>query len=511
MTHTENARELRAQFDTKHKEHAALLAKGAEITAEDVQQAETLLGEMQDLRGRLSVSDSAARQQEAGTHLRQWADAPRGTSVPFPSSNGEGTPALPRGESFGTVRPGDPLTWGTGGPVHYASDLRDLPTPLPAVMPWGAPSPGLVLGMTAAGETYVEMAKGGIEVVQTGAGIMRKDQWEATRSDEYRLAFNRYLKGGWHGMTNGEQAILQEGVDTDGGYLAPAQIINQVVSKEPTPTRVAAMTSQFTTIRDKISLPKVVYSTDDLYTTGMRVTWTGEVPPSATAHRATQPVWGQVNIPVYTAMISLPVTNDLLEDSMIMLEQWLVSKFFETVELLRDNMVLNGTGTSQPSGILQNPGGTDEPATINSGSAAALTGDGLINLTESLPEQYDENAVLVFNKTNTGKAIRLLKDGDGRPLVSYGAGDFGLASGRYREVNGYPFAWSGFMPDVSANTYPIIFGDLRGYFLVTRVGFSVQVLRELYAETNQVLILGRVRFGGDVAEPWRIKIQKTAA
>jgi HK97 family phage major capsid protein len=66
------------------------------------------------------------------------------------------------------------------------------------------------------------------------------------------------------------------------------------------------------------------------------------------------------------------------------------------------------------------------------------------------------------------------------------------------------------MPNTGANNYPIIFGDLRGYYLVNRVGFSVQVLRELYAETNQILLLGRVRFGGGVGEEWRIKVGQHA-
>jgi HK97 family phage major capsid protein len=62
------------------------------------------------------------------------------------------------------------------------------------------------------------------------------------------------------------------------------------------------------------------------------------------------------------------------------------------------------------------------------------------------------------------------------------------------------------MPNVGTSTYPIIFGDLKGYYHVDRVGFSIQVLRELYAESNQILLLGRLRFGGQVAEDWRLKL-----
>jgi HK97 family phage major capsid protein len=62
------------------------------------------------------------------------------------------------------------------------------------------------------------------------------------------------------------------------------------------------------------------------------------------------------------------------------------------------------------------------------------------------------------------------------------------------------------MPNVAANNYPVIFGDLSGYTMVNRVGFSIQVLRELYAELGQVAVVGRIRFGGQVLEPWRLRL-----
>jgi HK97 family phage major capsid protein len=66
------------------------------------------------------------------------------------------------------------------------------------------------------------------------------------------------------------------------------------------------------------------------------------------------------------------------------------------------------------------------------------------------------------------------------------------------------------MPDVAANAFPIIFGDPKGYYLVRRIGFSVQVLNEIVATSNKVRVLGRLRIGGQVGEDWRLKIQKVS-
>ena len=81
-----------------------------------------------------------------------------------------------------------------------------------------------------------------------------------------------------------------------------------------------------------------------------------------------------------------------------------------------------------------------------------------------------------------------------------------MSVGGKRQLAGYPVTYSGFMPNRGSANYPVILGDLGGYYLVERVGFSIQVLNEVYAEVNQKVLLGRLRFGGQVAEPWRIKI-----
>lgn len=224
--------------------------------------------------------------------------------------------------------------------------------------------------------------------------------------------------------------------------------------------------------------------------------------------RVTEPVFGQVSVPVYTAMMSMPITNDMIEDASFPLVSYVSEKFAETIELLRDNMVLNGAGQGQPSGILLNPGAdANQPAVVVSGSASAVTAAGLVNIGFALPEQYDDNACWVFNKVSTGAAIASLTDSNNRYLWGAGLQDSGLAPDLHnRKLLGYDVVFSGFMPNVAASAYPYIFGDLRGYYLVNRVGFSIQVLRELYAETNQILLLGRLRFGGMVAEPWRLKI-----
>jgi HK97 family phage major capsid protein len=451
----EKLQQIQAAIREKVAEQGKLLGKNAGVTQEDILNVERLNGEVNALQAEAATLAKAANLQ-AQFEAQQKELARPTTSLPHPSGEGQ-----------------------------------------------------QLVGVQEAGETVIDTHRKGTDVQSLGAGLLSEKEMRAIRQPEYKSAFLRYLKcGGFAGLTHVEQKTLQEGADVQGGFLVPEDLINAVIMKKPTPTRVMNYVSQFNTTRDALSIPKINYTTDDLYSTGIRVSWTGEVPASSTAHRVTEPIFGQVRIPIYTAMLSMPVTNDLIEDSAVALLPWIESRFAETYELLQDNMILNGTGISQPTGILVNPNGTDQPATVGTGSSGAMTADGILSIAYSLPEQYDEEGRFVFNKTNCGQAIAKLKDSQNRYMWGMGYQDSGIAPPiRGKELLGYPVNFSGFMPNVGAGTFPLIFGDFRGYYLVRRVGFSVQILRELYAETNQILLLGRVRFGGMTAEPWRLKVQ----
>lgn len=375
-----------------------------------------------------------------------------------------------------------------------------------------------VAGYTEAGATKVgwnreSRKSAGFEILdQYGEGIQSSKTWKTTSTPEYRDAFKSYFRKPISNLKAGELKILQEGLDTEGGFSVPPDILERVIAKEPTPTRVAGRVTQLQTMRDKVVMPRINYTTDDLYTTGIRVTWTGEIPASSSVANVTDPLFGQTDIPIYTAMLKILLTNDLIEDAGFPVVSYVTDKFSETIDLLKDNLTLNGTGIGQPTGILANPGGTNQPAIVLSGTAGTLGTDGtsLVKAAFALPEQYDDNAAWVFNKTNVGAAIAQLQDSNKRFLWGAGLQDSGLDVGwKNRQLLGYPVVLSGFAPNIGAANYPIVFGDLRGYYLVNRIGFSIQVLREVYAEVNQIAIVGRIRFGGQVVEPWRMKALKS--
>lgn len=330
----------------------------------------------------------------------------------------------------------------------------------------------------------------------------------AVKNKDYPDAFEAYMHKGFTDMDSNDRKTLTEGTDSAGGFIVPEDYQAELIRKVAVTSTIRPNARVATTSRDIAKWPKINYTTDDQYTSGVRLTWTGESPASASTHRVTDPVFGLYSIPVHTAMASMPLSNDLLEDSAFDVMGISSDLLSEAFALGENNVFINGTGIAQPMGILTQVDG-DGPASVVSGTAATLLAGGIIDLAYALPEQYERNAKWFFRKA-TEKVIRKLADTTGNylwPIIPQ-AGNFGVVP---RELLGFPVIRESFVPAVGTNTYPIIFGDMNGYLVLDRVGLSVQRLSELYAETNITLLLARKRVGGQTIEPWRLRVQKVSA
>jgi HK97 family phage major capsid protein len=341
---------------------------------------------------------------------------------------------------------------------------------------------------------------------------------EAVLQKGYAGAFENYLRKGVHDLGPQDRKTLSEGVDAAGGFLVPEDYHTELIKKIATNAVIRGMARVVQTSRDMAKWPRVVYATDDQYTSGVRLTWTGETPATSTTHRVTDPVFGSINIPVHTAMASMPLTNVLLEDAAFDVAGVSSDLLAEAFALGEDNVFLNGTGISQPMGLLTQitTSGADStaPSYVISNSTTAITTSGdassavrMLNLHYALPAQYRNNAAYVMNSA-TLKEVENLVDAQKRPLItSLIAGSLG-ADGEPTAIKARPVRVDEFVPDIGSGKYPIIFGDFSGYIVLDRVGFSIQRASELYIETDITLLVARKRVGGYCTEPWRFKVMK---
>jgi HK97 family phage major capsid protein len=373
-------------------------------------------------------------------------------------------------------------------------------------------------------KTGSDEIKAGVGVLASqGAGIFGAKVWDGVQDPHYKKAFGEYLRRG-EKSSAGALKVLEIGLDPQGGYLAPPEQLQRIIERKPTPTRLAGMVTQMPVGRDAVIMPRVNYqsATDDtlgqIYTTGFRVTNTEEIPSSDTQSQVNDTsLFGSLRIDNYTHMIEGVLTNNMVEDPGLDILGWVENKFDQTVDIFRDDLILNATGVQQAIGMLPYAANASAPipiTTLLTGTAGLIKGDDLINLAMDVSEQYEDGCRFVFNKTQTYKLLRSLKDGQSRYLFGAGYQDSGLSVGKNADLIGYPYVFTALMRQYltsgafASGTTPIIFGDLAGYTQTMRLGFSIQVCRELLARRNQVLLVGRLRIGGTVVEPWRMRVMQ---
>jgi HK97 family phage major capsid protein len=315
--------------------------------------------------------------------------------------------------------------------------------------------------------------------------------------------------------------VLSEGIDTAGGFYVPPEFRTELVKKMATMTSVRPNAQVFTVGSDLVHFPKVTYTSDDLYTSGVRFAWTAEA-PAANIAESTNPIAGRVTIPVHTATAAIYVTRALMEDAQFDILGYISSLLSESFSLGLEDAYTNGDAIGKPQGFTQHPNAT----VLNSaGGMMVLSGTagqvawgisatpagattGVTGAEAALPPQYESSAKWYANK-KTYAALRNLTDAQTRPLWYSGDSFPSVNNGFNPTLLGYPVVKNQFMPDIAAANEPLALGDMKGYYIVDRVGLSVEVYREIAALRDMVVIYARQRTGGQLVHDWRMKLMKS--
>lgn len=292
------------------------------------------------------------------------------------------------------------------------------------------------------------------------------------------------------------KATMVEAIDDLGGYVVPVDFQLEVIRRIQGMTVMRGRARVQQTSRDKVEIPKMTGG-DDQYTTNVRVTWVSETPVAGTAD--TNLTFGVEVIPVYDVMAETFLSRNVVEDGAVDLVTELTTAFAEASAIDEDNRFITGDGDGKPDGIIIN-GLT--PATgvaiINSGDAAAITADGLIDSEYEIPTQYRSNCVWITARRSV-RDMRKLKGGDGHYL--WGRPEL---SGEPATFDGFEIAEQEAMPAIAALAHPVLFGDPAGYRIVDRIGMTVErYLDSGTARQNLILYIMRRRLGGKLTHPER--------
>lgn len=299
---------------------------------------------------------------------------------------------------------------------------------------------------------------------------------------------------------------LTVGTAASAGALTYNQWVPNLVEKASGPQDLYSMCSRIQTVAKAADMPRSTYSTDNTYTSGVRVSWVNEQPAVNTAypdygHKVTDPTFEQVTMTVGTVMMYIDLSENLLEDSSVGALDYCSRKFQDAYSLDRESKILLGSGTSGvPQGIitLAKSAETLKPTRVFSGTANSFTAAHVYALQDALPEQYESGAVWVGRKA-TRSIIRQFAQANNQ-LFDNPMGD------STQNLLSAPFVRSGFMPlqDDATNKVPLIYGNLSGYTILERVGFGVRQNPYIRSTANSVRLEGRGRYTGKMLEPWRM-------
>lgn len=335
----------------------------------------------------------------------------------------------------------------------------------------------------------IEDAHTKLAASQMGAG------GKTVKDSEYTSAFEAHMRKG------DVQAALNKGAADEGGYLTPSEWDRTITDKlrDESPMRQLAQVQS----TSKAGWKKLF----NLGGTGSG--WVGET--DARPETAT-PTLAELGFGHGEIYANPAATQQLLDDSEISIEAWLAGEVQAEFAEQEGAAFINGNGVNKPAGILTYVTGGANAAkhpfgaipVVNSGAAADITSDSVLDLIYGLPKKYRQNARFLTNNLTIAK-LRKLKDGQGNYLWQPSA-----QAGQPATLHGYGIAEDENMPDVAANALPIMFGDYkRGYLIIDRVG--VRVLRDPYTKKPYILYYTTKRVGGGVQNPECLRALKVAA
>ncbi len=307
-------------------------------------------------------------------------------------------------------------------------------------------------------------------------------------SDEYKTAF-------WKAMKNKNSYevhnALQVGTDSEGGYLVPDEFERTLIEALEEENLFRQLANVIMTSTGDKKIPVVASKGNASW-----VDEEGVIPES-------DDVFGQVSIGAYKLATMIKVSEELLNDSVFNLEQYIAKEFAKRIGSKEEEAFFVGDGVGKPTGIFNASGGGG--VGVTTASASAITMDELMDLFYSLKSPYRKNAVFITNDA-TIKNIRKLKDGNGQYLWQPS-----VTAGQPDTLLNRPLKTSAYVPVIGSAAKTIAFGDFSYYWVADRQGRAFQRLNELYAATGQVGFKATQRVDGKLILAEAIKVLQMKA
>jgi HK97 family phage major capsid protein len=300
---------------------------------------------------------------------------------------------------------------------------------------------------------------------------------------KYREAFQHFIVGESREKINAEVRALQADLDVSGGYLtAPTQFVQDLIKTvdDQVFIRKLATVRQVPTARS-LGVPSLDADPADS-------DWTAEL---GTGSEDSTMAFGDRELNPHPLAKRIKISNKLLRmDANV--EELVRSRLAYKFGIAQEKAFLLGTGAQQPLGLFTAstngiPTGRDKSL----GTGLTITGDGLKDAKYFLKGNYWPRAQWLFHRDGV-KIIAKLKDTTNQYLWQDS-----IQNGEPDRLLGFPVNMSEYVPNTFTNgLYVGMLGDFSNYWIADAMDMQIQRLLELYAETNQTGLIGRLETDG---------------
>jgi HK97 family phage major capsid protein len=303
-------------------------------------------------------------------------------------------------------------------------------------------------------------------------------------SSDYCGAFEGYLKNGVKGLSTEQFAALQSDSPTQAGYLLASEQFAAGMLKDVDDLLFIRRYAKIHTVLEAASLG-IRKRTAKMNT----FDWSSEL--AVSTEDSTLAYGKKVLTPHHlTGMIK--VSRDLIRRSMggaVAEVQYEMAR--DSGETMED-AYLSGNGAQQPLGVFTaSNDGISTSRDVNTGSATAILADGLIDTKYKLKASYRDTARWLFHR-DAVKMIAKLKDSQNQYLWQPG-----LQAGQPDRLLNLPVDESEKVPNTFTNgLYVGLLANWRFYEIADALDMEIQVVDQLYAATNQIGYIGRLKTDG---------------
>ena len=310
-----------------------------------------------------------------------------------------------------------------------------------------------------------------------------------------KQVFSAYLRGGISAAHSLQEKFASKGVDiraamstttdAEGGYTVPTGFSGQLLEE----------LKSFGGMRSVATVMRTASGAGIEWPTVDATAQEGELVGENATVTSLDATFGVKSLGAYKySSKDIAVPFELLQDSEIDIEGYIRRLLAERIARVTNRHFTVGTGTGQPNGVGI---AASLGATGAAGQASSVIYDDLVNLIHSVDPAYRDSAScsLMFHDS-TMKALKKLKDADGRPLWVPG-----VAMGEPDTILGYRYSVNQALPEMAAGAKSILFGDFSKYII--RDVNDVTLFRmtdSAYTRKGQVGFLAFSRHDGDLMD-----------